>query len=60
MTCWLVTLIGTEADLDRLVELPDGDDWQVIRHDKRGVVLCGTRLEALDDYAAVGEVAEAP
>ncbi len=35
MTRWLVTLTGTEADLDRLVELPDGDDWQIIRHDKR-------------------------
>ncbi len=59
MTRWLVTLTGTEADLDRLVELPDGDDWQVTRHDKRGVALCGERFEALSDHDSLRRVAEA-
>ena len=59
MMHWLVTLAGSEADLYRLVELPDGEGWQVMRHEKGGVVLCSQRFEILDDYAAVGEAAEA-
>ena len=59
MMRWLVTLTGSEADLDRLVELPDGDDWQIVRHEKHGAVLCSVSFEALDDYETVGEVAEA-
>jgi hypothetical protein len=39
MTRWLVTLEGDAADLDRLVEWPDGDDWKIVRHEERGVVL---------------------
>ena len=58
MTRWLVTLAGDAADLDRLVELPDGDVWQVVRQDKRGVVLCGARFEALDDHASLRRAAE--
>ena len=59
MMRWLVTLAGAAADLDRLVELPDGSDWEIVRHEKHGAVLCGKRFEALDDYETVGEVAEA-
>ena len=59
MTRWLVTLTGTEADLDRLVEWPDGDDWQVVRHEKRSVVLCGERFETLSDHDSVRRIAEA-
>jgi len=59
MTRWLVTLTGTEADLDRLVEWPDGDDWQVVRHEKHSVVLCGERFETLSDHDSVRRIAEA-
>jgi len=59
MTRWLVTLTGTEADLDRLVEWPDGDEWKIVRDPKRGVVLCGARFEALDDHGSLRRSAEA-
>ncbi len=59
MTRWLVTLTGTEADLDRLVEWLDGDDWQVVRHEKHSVVLCGERFETLSDHDSVRRIAEA-
>jgi hypothetical protein len=59
MTRWLVTLTGTEADLDRLVEWPDGDDWKIVRHEKHGVVLCGERFETLSDHDSVRRIAEA-
>ena len=58
MTRWLVTLGGDATDLERLVEWPDGDDWQITRHDKRGVVLCGARFEALDDHDSLRRAAE--
>ena len=58
MTRWIVTLAGSEADLDQLAELPDGDDWQIIRREKRGVVLCGERFEALDDHDSLRRAAE--
>ncbi len=59
MTRWLVTLAGSVADLDRLVKLPDGEDWQIIRHEKRGVVLCGERFEQLNDDSSLRRVAGA-
>ncbi len=59
MTRWLVTLAGAVADLDRLVKLPDGEDWQIIRHEKRGVVLCGERFEQLNDDSSLRRVAGA-
>lgn len=59
MTRWLVTLTGAEADLKRLVEWPDGEDWQITRHEKQGVVLCGPRFEAVDDNEIVGGIAQA-
>jgi len=58
MLRWLVPLTGSEADLDRLVEWPDVEDWKIVRHEKHGAVLCGERFEALDDYETVEEVAE--
>ncbi len=59
MTRWLVTLTGAEADLERIVEWPDGEDWQIIRHEKRDVVLCSLRFEAVDDYETVDRIGEA-
>ena len=58
MTRWIVTLAGSEADLDQLAGWPDGDDWRIIRHEKRGVVLCGERFEALDDHDSLRRAAE--
>lgn len=59
MTRWLVALNGAEADLERLVEWLNGEDWQISRHEKRGVVLCSLRFETVDDYEIVGRTAEA-
>ena len=58
MMRWLVTLTGIEAVLAQLVEWPDGEDWQIIRHEKRGVVLCGRRFEPEGSYEAVGQIAD--
>jgi hypothetical protein len=55
MTRWIITLGGAEMDLDRLVEWK-ADDWQITRHETRGVVLCGERFERLDDDASVRRV----
>jgi len=58
MMRWLVTLSGGEAVLAQLVEWTDGEDWQIIRHEKRGVVLCGRRFEPEGSYEAVGQIAD--
>jgi hypothetical protein len=59
MTRWLVTLAGDAADLDQLVEWPDGDDWKIVRHDMHGVAMCGERFEVLDDHGSVHRGGEA-
>ena len=59
MTRWLATLAGDAADQDRLVELPDGDDWQVVHHERHGIVLCGDRFERLSDDGSLRREAEA-
>jgi len=58
MTRWLVILSGDVADLDRLVEWKDGDDWQIVHHENHGAVLCGARFEALDDNGSVRRAGE--
>jgi hypothetical protein len=58
MARWLVTLAGENADLERLVEWPDGEDWQILRHEKRGVVLCGPKLEAAESHECVACIAD--
>ena len=55
---WLVSLTGEGADLERLVKWQDDENWQILRHEKRGVVLCGPRFEATDSCECVGRIAD--
>lgn len=55
---WLVSLTGESADLDRLVGWQHAEDWQIIRHETRGVVLCGSRFEGADSSESVVQIAD--
>jgi hypothetical protein len=55
---WLVVLAGAEADLARLIEAQPGEDWQIVRHEEQGVILCGPRFDTQGGYESVGRIAE--